>query len=97
MRRAVLEFPLPNGKWRLVETEVYYSRKGNLYVKYNGSVYVFRNWKPGTPVFTKQDGKWVLCGRITEHLEVFIGDEGQLSYWEHVHKLNEEQIRQEAA
>lgn len=62
--------------WRHVDLDVSNTANGNMKLKHDNKVYVFKNLAQGTPVVTPIDGSWKKVGRIALHGIVFIG-EGQ--------------------
>jgi len=79
--QKTLEFPLGGNRWLQYKVAVEYSRNGNYFVKHAGKVYVFSDVKTGTPVVTKENGKWVTAGRMAP-FTIFIGAPDQLSRFE---------------
>jgi hypothetical protein len=66
---------VPNGPkaWKQFTTTAAVSRHGNYFFKHDGKPFVFRDLKHGCKVVTTNDqGKWVVCGRIS-HGTVFLG------------------------
>lgn len=69
--------------WNRVKAPIRYSKRGNMFVKHDGKIFVFENMKEGTPVVRHVDGQWREVGRIV-YYTVFLGGKEEQSYEEYL-------------
>ena len=74
-----MEWQVNPKAWKNLSLPIFHSKNGNIYVKHQGKVYVFKDFKEGTRVygenrnFNTGEARWVVEGRITKHGAIFLG------------------------